>query len=308
MQVALQRMKEIFAYIKDYISAVNKNYFFCSSIFLAVTVFLNYQFSLNQSIYLLPKYLQYVAWYGLFLIIIVVGYGLLSLFTNSVIWSQKKFLILLLLAPMPFAWKMVFPVHLHLVSDYDANEYWNAIIYWPFKVVVLGIVLYLLHRLFNRGESFYGLTFKNFSPRPYLILLFLMLPLLFYASTQKDFLVVYPRWQNLDYLLQANRGWHKLLYEVSYGSDFLSIELFFRGFLVLAFVRWVGKDAILPMAMFYCAIHFGKPLAECISSYFGGLILGIITYHTRTMMGGFIVHVGIAWLMEIGGMVGNVIW
>ena len=132
-------------------------------------------------------------------------------------------------------------------------------------------------------------------------MLLIMVPLIAAASTQKDFLAMYPRFQKLAYLLQPERGWHKLLYELSYGTDFFSIELFFRGFLVLAFAKWVGKDAILPMAIFYCTIHFGKPLGECISSYFGGIILGVITYRTRTILGGFYVHVGIAWLMELGG-------
>lgn len=100
---------------------------------------------------------------------------------------------------------------------------------------------------------------------------------------------------------------YNLLFEISYGIDFITIELFFRGFLVLAFIRYVGQDAILPMAVFYCSIHFGKPLAECISSFMGGLILGIIVYHTQSITGGLVVHLGIAWLMEIGGYLGNVV-
>jgi hypothetical protein len=59
------------------------------------------------------------------------------------------------------------------------------------------------------------------------------------------------------------------------------------------------------MAMFYCTIHFGKPMGECISSYFGGMLLGVVTYHTKTIFGGFMVHVGIAWLMELGGHFGK---
>jgi len=98
---------------------------------------------------------------------------------------------------------------------------------------------------------------------------------------------------------------YKVFYEVSYGIDFLTIEFFFRGFLVLAFVRFAGQEAILPMAAFYCSIHFGKPLAECISSFFGGLILGIIVYHTRSIWGGLMIHLGIAWLMEAGAVIGN---
>jgi hypothetical protein len=137
-------------------------------------------------------------------------------------------------------------------------------------------------------------------------MLLIMVPLVALASTQKDFLAMYPKLKNVHFFLeQNNSGLYKLLYELSYGSDFLTIELFFRGFLVLAFVRWAGKDAILPMALFYCTIHFGKPIGECISSYFGGIILGVITYHTRSILGGLMVHLGIAWLMELGGYLGN---
>ncbi len=93
---------------------------------------------------------------------------------------------------------------------------------------------------------------------------------------------------------------YKLLYELSYGIDFLTIEVFFRGFLILAFARYAGKEAILPMAAFYCCIHFGKPLCECITSYFGGIDIrcGGVD-HTRSIWGGLIVHLGIAWLMEL---------
>ena len=137
-------------------------------------------------------------------------------------------------------------------------------------------------------------------------MLLLMVPLVAAASTQQDFLAVYPKLKNIQFYLEDhNSWWHKLLFELSYGTDFFSIELFFRGFLILAFMKWAGKESILPMAVFYCTIHFGKPLGECISSYFGGLILGAITYNTQTIFGGLIVHLGIAWLMEIGGYLGR---
>ena len=137
-------------------------------------------------------------------------------------------------------------------------------------------------------------------------MLLIMVPLVALASTQKDFLSMYPKLNNVQFFLdQKNGGLYKLLYELSYGSDFFSIELFFRGFLILAFAKWAGKETILPMALFYCTIHFGKPLGECISSYFGGIILGVITYYTQSIFGGLMVHLGIAWLMELGGFLGN---
>lgn len=143
--------------------------------------------------------------------------------------------------------------------------------------------------------------------KPYWLMLLIMLPLIAAASTQPDFLAVYPKLKVMAAVYEepGMRWWHKLFFELSYGSDFITIELFFRGFLILAFIKWAGKDAILPMACFYCTIHFGKPLGECISSYFGGMILGVVVYHSRSILGGLIVHLGIAWLMELGGYIGN---
>jgi hypothetical protein len=59
------------------------------------------------------------------------------------------------------------------------------------------------------------------------------------------------------------------------------------------------------MAAFYCTIHFGKPLGECITSFFGGLALGVLAYRTRSILGGLIIHLGLAWMMELGGWLGN---
>lgn len=138
-------------------------------------------------------------------------------------------------------------------------------------------------------------------------MLLFMIPLIAAASTQADFQAVYPKMQSVAGIDKYGtlNWWQKLLFELSYGTDFITIELFFRGFLVLGFIKWAGKDAILPMACFYCTIHFGKPLGECISSYFGGMLLGIVVYNTRSIYGGLLVHLGIAWLMELGGFIGN---
>ena len=135
---------------------------------------------------------------------------------------------------------------------------------------------------------------------PYFVLLGLMIPLLILAGFGYDFQLVYPKLQLINY---ESRSWlENLFFELCYGIDFFTIELFFRGFIILAFIKYAGKSAILPMAVFYCTIHFGKPVAECVSSYFGGLILGAIVYNTKSIWGGLIIHLGIAWIMEIIGL------
>lgn len=294
-------MKKLIAYVVAYARELNKVLFFILTLFTAIAVFVNYHFQVNRSIFRLPEWGEYIGWYLVFAVTFGFGHRVQAAFSGSNIFKNRIFLLLLLLAPAIFAWKMAADVAFEFSGDVFENEYWNNVVYWPFKVVILTGMVYMMHRFFDREQPLYGTATKGFTLRPYLFMLLLMLPLVAAAATQKDFLAMYPRFQNVAYLLPPDRGWHKLLYELSYGTDFFSIELYFRGFLVLAFARFVGKDAILPMAMFYCTIHFGKPLGECISSYFGGLLLGIVTYHTRTIWGGFLVHVGIAWLMELGG-------
>jgi len=299
-------MKKIVAYLRDYITTLNKKVFLFASLFTALAVYINYTYNLNRKIYRLNEIGEFWGWYGVFLFALGFGYLLQVIFLRTNPFRHKKFVGLLLLAPAIFSWKMVADIEFDISRDFFQNDYWNDVLYWPVKVAVITAMLLVVHRVFDKDEPFYGVTPSGFKARPYLLMLLIMVPLIAAASTQKDFLDMYPRYQRVEYLLQPDRGWHKLLYELAYGTDFFSIELFFRGFLVLAFARYVGKEAILPMAIFYCTIHFGKPMVECISSYFGGMILGVVTYHTRTILGGFLVHVGIAWLMELGGYFGSI--
>ncbi|MEO6916147.1 MAG: CPBP family intramembrane glutamic endopeptidase, partial [Chitinophagaceae bacterium] len=151
----------------------------------------------------------------------------------------------------------------------------------------------------------FGFTSKGLKWEPYLLMLLIMIPLIAWASTQADFLRTYPKMKVLSFLGEDRKAWQNLLYEFTYGMDFITIEWFFRGFLVLAFVRYAGQEAILPMAVFYCSIHFGKPLMECVSSLFGGMLLGVVVYRTGSIAGGLVVHLGIAWMMEAGGYIGR---
>jgi hypothetical protein len=195
----------------------------------------------------------------------------------------------------------------HLCEDLSWNHYWNRILFWPLRLFITVMLLLIVWKSFYRDESFFGWTTRRFDWRPYAGMLLCMVPLIAIASTRPDFLHAYPKLKMInDDIIGVSASWiYRLLFELSYGSDFIGIELFFRGFLILGFIKWAGKDAILPMACFYCTIHFGKPLGECISSYFGGLLLGIVVYHTRSIFGGLMVHLGIAWLMELGGFIGN---
>lgn len=156
------------------------------------------------------------------------------------------------------------------------------------------------------SQQFYGFRMKGVAFKPYFILLSMMIPLLFWAGTQVDFLATYPRFNTIGMsALNQHYRFFVAAYELAYGSDFVFTEFFFRGFIILAFARKFGHRAILPMCVYYITIHFGKPLGETISSFFGGLLLGVIAFRTKSIYGGIIVHLGIAYLMEIFAVLGH---
>lgn len=299
-------MRSLIQQLRMYLKEVDKRLLILSAFFTGAMVFINYYFGLNTWIITLPLASQYICWYIVFLTSFSFSYVLLIPFSNKNLFSNKVFVALFFIAPILFAWKMAAPIDFHFSDNAAINNYWNRTIYYPAKLLVIVAGVFLIWKLFDKDQPYYGTDLRQFHPRPYLIMLLIMVPLIAAASTQTDFLTVYPKLKGIRNFLNTHPSpIYTLLYELSYGIDFVGIELFFRGFLILAFIKWAGKDAILPMACFYCTIHFGKPLGECISSFFGGLVLGVVTYHTRTILGGLIVHLGIAWLMEIGGYFGN---
>jgi hypothetical protein len=301
-------MKKITGYIKEYFNETDKLILLLVSLFTALLIFCNYYFDIDGAI---NHQASFTARFGYRYFISVlafwVPYVLCSVYTGKKYFNSAYLVSLVVLAPAIFVFKMVMPSGFNISGNESWDHYWNQVIYWPFRLLVMTAILFPVWKFWYRKEPFFGLTTKNFEWRPYALMLFAMMPLIALASAQPDFLAVYPKLKMVnDTVTQTPHSWfYKWLFELSYGTDFVSIELFFRGFLILAFVKWAGKDAILPMACFYCTVHFGKPIGECISSYFGGILLGIVVYNTRSIFGGLIVHLGIAWLMELGGYIGN---
>lgn len=301
-------MKQVLGYIKTYWQQTPKTVLLISTLFAAIFIFLNYYFQVDHSISQTNSFVPEFSWRWLqFVLAAGIPWFLYAQHRRINYWSNKKFLILFLAAPAIFSLKQALNIPFNLSDNFNWNNYWNYVLYWPLMAVIISGLIVIVHKLVQPEIPLYGFRIKGISWKPYLIMLMIMVPLIALASTQPDFLAMYPKLKSIASVYTEPRmtTGHKLLFELSYGSDFFSIEFFFRGFLVLAFMHIAGKDAILPMAFFYCTIHFGKPLGECISSYFGGMILGIIVSETRSIWGGLMIHLGIAWLMEAGGYIGN---
>ncbi len=328
-------MRRFIRYLTDYFRHTSRPALLLTTFFVAALIYANYSIGIERRIQALPWYAAVGAFFGFFSLLLALVWGLqyewgykerevktvpklgrghIKITTSAAPsgYFRRDMLLILAIAAGFFSLKMVhwdlaplLPESIHFPWD----RYTLLILQLPLKLLLLFTVLFACRRfgLLEGGAAGIGLTKRNFNAAPYFGLLLLLVPLIAIASTRHDFLQVYPKVQHLSFLDgYIHPTWPlKLLYELSYGLDFLGIELFFRGLLVIGLLRFVGQDAILPMAAFYCTIHFGKPLGECISSFFGGLVLGVIAANTRTIIGGLIVHLGLAWLMELGGWLGH---
>lgn len=303
-------MTVIFTYLREYALVIDKWLLIFCVLWTSVLITLNYTLGIESGFIkgLDLRFNQFIALFLVYCSAFIIPYLFALVFRRQLVTATPLFWLLLLIAPALFALKVSIANPLANKIDGVWGNYLTLVTTLPFKLLVVLIPLIVLYRILPAQPSFWGMTVKNIRWRSYCLMLVLMAPLIIFASTQADFLNAYPRLKQVAFIAPhtGNLLWYQLLYEISYGIDFVTIELFFRGFLVFAFVRYAGPSAILPMAVFYCSIHFGKPLFECISSFFGGLLLGIITHRTQSIAGGLIVHLGIAWMMEIGGYAGNV--
>ncbi len=304
-------MTQVFKYIRYfYQKEFNLYYFLLILLLLGTVIYLNYWHFLEQR-YAAGANKQtggFICYYLLYFIPFATAFFLQPLFFKDCnYYNQPWFWIILFLAPAFFSFRVNFNLQEALVSKIwtgDALLFWMRCINWVVRVFILLIPVFVIWIIKDKGnQPFYGSKALS-NIKPYLIMLLIMVPLIVLASTQKDFLRMYPKAKFLSELQISHQKWRYLVYEICYGFDFVSIEFFFRGFLILSLFRICGTHCIIPVACFYCTIHLGKPMGEAISSFWGGLLLGIISYNTGSVWGGLIVHLGIAWFMEIGGWLG----
>jgi len=307
-------MKQVFLQLIDY----QKKYFdwklYSSlAVLLAVLMWFNYTYNIEDG-YLHGIRDFYGKWLGMFLFQAVPYLAvvfLLLIFGKQKKWISSpgfwmKFVLgfsILALDRSSSVWKM-------------AQEFFNgndAVFAFriltnlkSFIVLILPLGLLYLFTEKDKPRNYYGLISRDFNPRPFFILLAITSTFIIIGGFIGDIQSFYPMYLKtggtkfaLDHDLP---GWLVMLfYEIPYGIDFISVEMFFRGFLIFAFYRYLGPYVVLPMIATYCVLHFGKPLTESISSVFGGYILGIIALNHKSIWGGVIIHMGIAWLMEVVG-------
>ncbi len=269
-------------------------------VIIFITCFSNYYSSFH--LWLKGEsFLFSVSWYSiLFFVFLLAG---IIIETGKQQLSNHALQFILIAAPVLFALKVAVPFSTLLPAELSSSfrQAFQQPASWLGGVVLMLVALFIIHRVQENRWGLYAVK-KTQSLRSYFLLIILMLPLLLWASMQKDFSAVYPRAKIITETLGAEaKPWHFVLFEAAYVFDFISIEIFFRGFLIIVLGKMFGKQSILPIALFYFSIHLGKPMFEAFSSFLGGIILGTIAYRSKSIWGGWLVHVSIALLMELFG-------
>lgn len=133
--------------------------------------------------------------------------------------------------------------------------------------------------------------------KKYLVLFAIAAPFVIVASTTAEFQDRYP-------LYEIYRGQSDVWRDLSiwwplYAAQFVAVETFFRGFLVLGLAPRIGRLSILVATVPYLMIHFVKPPVEALASIVGGLVMGTLAYRTKSVWWGVGLHVAVAALMDV---------
>ncbi|MDY6933810.1 MAG: CPBP family intramembrane glutamic endopeptidase [Spirochaetota bacterium] len=174
-------------------------------------------------------------------------------------------------------------------------------LYWAFfRVCVYFIIpVMVIKCMFKENIRDYGFR-TNRSPRVmllYVVMFVAVFPLVYIASKDPGFLRTYPFYKHA-----ANTWTELVLWESAYALQFLTLEFFFRGFILFSFSRYIGAYSILLMSVPYTMIHFQKPFPETLGAIIAGMFLGTLALRTRSIFGGVIIHVAVAWSMDITAM------
>ncbi|MFY0605701.1 MAG: CPBP family intramembrane metalloprotease [Cyclobacteriaceae bacterium] len=305
-------MRKILTYLKDYQSKhFDLKVYLTTALFLLVTFIFNYTLDFEDSI-IDENYGSFGHWLRMFLWMMMpyVVVSWIMVWFKKVDGLGKDYWIKVLIGFAVLSLSRTFNLHHELFEalPYIEQRFFSRSFSWVSKVILIVIPLFMFYAIYEneKPKDWFGLSTRNIDLKPYFILLALAVIFIAIGSFIGDLKNYYPRYQfTLGGKLAENHGFPEILpvifFELCYGSSFISVEVFFRGFLIYAFVKSLGGYAVLPMVVTYAFLHFGKPMAEAISSIFGGYILGIVAYHTRNVWGGIIIHLGVAWAMELFG-------
>jgi membrane protease YdiL (CAAX protease family) len=176
-------------------------------------------------------------------------------------------------------------------------KYWRRLWWASFTALAFGVPLAVYARWILgvklRDLGFSTATFVRHLPI-YLTFIAVVLPLVVLVSFDEGFRKTYPMAPHV------TDSWPRLLgWELVYAVQFFGVEAFFRGYLIFGAARTVGIWGAVISLVPYVMIHFSKPAPEAVASIIAGVALGWAALKSRSIWPGLLVHVTVAWSMDL---------
>jgi membrane protease YdiL (CAAX protease family) len=151
--------------------------------------------------------------------------------------------------------------------------------YWDRVILYLVIPLLIILIFFRENPKEYGFSFGDWKlGLTYTILgcLFMAPIIYFLGSGDESMQKYYERF--LDGL-----PWTTFL-------DLIGWEFIFRGWILFAYARKFGHEALWLQAVPFAIAHISKPEIETLSTIFGGFAFGWVAWRTKSFVYPFLIH------------------
>ncbi|HCR71584.1 MAG TPA: hypothetical protein DIW23_09085 [Anaerolineae bacterium] len=179
-----------------------------------------------------------------------------------------------------FDWKIVTVTivsTLLLMVDYYHRFFEEK--YWDRVILYLVIPLLIILIFFRENPKEYGFSFGDWKlGLTYTILgCLLMAPVIYFLGSGDESMQKYYE-RFLDGL-----PWTTFL-------DLIGWEFIFRGWILFAYARKFGHEALWLQAVPFAIAHISKPEIETLSTIFGGFAFGWVAWRTKSFVYPFLIH------------------
>ncbi len=179
-----------------------------------------------------------------------------------------------------FDWKIVTVTivsTLLLMVDYYHRFFEEK--YWDRVILYLIIPLIIILIFFRENPKEYGFSFGDWKlGLTYTILgCLLMAPVIYFLGSGDESMQKYYE-RFLDGL-----PWTTFL-------DLIGWEFIFRGWILFAYARKFGHEALWLQAVPFAIAHISKPEIETLSTIFGGFAFGWVAWRTKSFVYPFLIH------------------
>jgi uncharacterized protein len=173
-----------------------------------------------------------------------------------------------------------------LIVDYyyklTASKHWDHV------VLYLMIPLFIIIFFFRENPKEYGFSFGDWKlGLTYTLLgILFMAPIIYFLGSGDDSMKKYYE------RFLVGLPWTTFL-------DLFGWEFLFRGWILFAYARKFGNEALWLQAVPFAIAHISKPEIETLSTIFGGFAFGWVAWRTKSFVYPFLIHWFIATFIVI---------